>query len=312
MQNDILLANKMKKIGEGFLSQISTILLNYNFKYEPRSVFVLNALNEKETASIKEIAAILGMTHPAIVQTVNHLNMEGLLRQSKSSKDKRITLVELTESGKTELNKLEPILSAIKDAIKSIIIETDANLIYSLLKLDEAVKTKLLNTIVDEGLKQRAMKEIAIVPYKKKYKSDFARLNYEWLNKYFVVEKEDERVLKNPEREILKKSGEVFFAILNDEVVGTSAVLKKDDTTFEIVKMAVAEKARGKQVGKKLALTSIGYAVEKGAGRLTLSTSIKLTAALNLYRNLGFKEIEGETDYRYNRELIHMELKFIM
>jgi len=72
--------------------------------------------------------------------------------------------------------------------------------------------------------------------------------------------------------------------------------------------MAVAEKAQGKQIGKKLALTTIGYAVEKGANKLKLSTSIKLNAALNLYKSLGFEQVEANSDSRYKRELIHMEL----
>ena len=199
--------------------------------------------------------------------------------------------------------------------MESIINETGTNLKYLLSKLNETVKGKLLLQIVDEGLKQKAIREINIVPYNGKYKSDFARLNYEWLEKYFKKEKaeaEDKRLLNNPEREIIEKGGEIFFAILNNIVVGTCAVLKVSDSIYELAKMGVTEKAQRRQVGKKLAFTAIGYAVEKGASKLRLYTSSKLKTALNLYRGLGFIEVKGESNTRYKRELILMELDLKM
>ncbi len=168
---------------------------------------------------------------------------------------------------------------------------------------------------MNEGLKQKSIDEVNIVPYNRKYKSDFAKLNYEWLEKYFNTENgetEDKRLLNNPEKEIIKKGGEIFFAILNSNVVGTCAVLKIDDTTYELAKMGVTEKAQGRQIGKKLTLTAIGYAVEKGALKLKLYTSSKLNAALNLYRGLGFIEVKGESNDRYKRKLILMELDLKM
>jgi ribosomal protein S18 acetylase RimI-like enzyme len=246
---------------------------------------------------------------------VNSLNSNGLITQSKSTNDKRKTLIELTEKGKEELNRIEPVLSEIELAVESISNEINTNLKYWLSKFNEAVTSKLLLRKVNEGLKQKAIKEINIVPYKGKYKSHFARLNYEWLDKYFKKEKaeaEDKRLLNNPKREIINKGGEIFFAILNDIVVGTCAVLKVDDSVYELAKMGVTEKAQGKQIGKKLALTAIGYAVEKGASKLRLYTSSKLNAALNLYKGLGFLEVKGESNTQYKRELILMELDLKM
>lgn len=315
MDNELFFGIKLKKTGEMLSSQVAQILSDKKVEFEPRGLYLLIILNEKKQASIKEIAAILGMTHPAIVQMVNSLNNVGLITQSKSIDDKRKTLIELTEKGKEELNRIKPVVTEIGNAVKSISNEIDINLHYLLSKLNESVKSKLLILKVNEGLKQKAIEEIKIVLYKRKYKTDFAKLNYEWLEKYFKVEKveaEDKRLLNNPMREIIKKGGEIFFAILNSTVVGTCAVLKVDDSIYELAKMAVTEKAQGKQIGKKLALTAIGYAVEKGASKLELCTSSKLIAAQNLYRVLGFKEVKGKSDNRYKRKLIFMELDLKM
>ncbi len=315
MNDELFFGIRLKKTGEMLSSQISEILFDEKIEFEPRGIYLLIILKEKEQSSIKEIAAILGMTHPAIVQIVNSLNNIGMITQSKSADDKRITLIKLTEKGKEELNRINPVLTEIESAVESIINEIDVNLKYSLSKLSEAVKNKMLTMKVNEGLKQKSIDEVNIVPYKRKYKSDFAKLNYEWLEKYFNTEKgeaEDNRLLNNPEREIIKKGGEIFFALLNENVVGTCAVLKIDDSIYEIAKMGVTEKAQGKQIGKKLALTAIGYAVEKGASKLRLYTSSKLTAAQNLYRVLGFIEVKEKPNHQYKRKLILMDLDLKM
>lgn len=315
MNDELFFGIRLKKTGEMLSSQISEILFDEKIEFEPRGIYLLIILKEKEQASIKEIAAILGMTHPAIVQIVNSLNNIGMITQSKSVDDKRITLIKLTAKGKEELNRINPVLTEIESTVESIVNEIDANLKYSLSKLSEAVKSKMLTMKVNEGLKQKSIDEVNIVPYKRKYKSDFAKLNYEWLEKYFNTEKgeaEDKRLLNNPEREIIKKGGEIFFALLNENVVGTCAVLKIDNLSYEIAKMGVTEKAQGKQIGKKLALTAIGYAVEKGASKLRLYTSSKLTAAQNLYRVLGFIAVKEKLNHRYKRKLILMELDLKM
>ncbi len=315
MNDDLFFGIRLKKTGKMLSSQVAQILSDKKIEFEPRGIYLLIILKKKEQASIKEIAAILGMTHPAIVQMVNSLNNFGLITQSKSVDDKRITLIKLTEKGKEELNRIKPVLTEIENVVESIIIEIDVNLKYSLSKLSEVVKSKLLILKVNEGLRQKAIEEVNIVPYNKKYKSDFAKLNYEWLEKYFKTEKiepEDKRLLNNPEREIIKKDGEIFFALLNENVVGTCAVIKINNSSYELAKMGVTEKAQGKQIGKKLALTAIGYAVEKGASKLRLYTSNKLTAAQNLYRGLGFTEVKEKPNHRYKRELILMELDLKM
>lgn len=308
MSNKFLFGLKLKKIGEELLSQTSKILENSGYLFDKRTIPVVITLMENESVSVNEMANLLGITHPAIVQITGNLTKKGWVNASKSVKDKRITLLKLTRKGRAEFEKIKPLLEEIGDSLESMVNNIDGNLSYSLMKFEKAVKEKKLHKILNDRLSKNAMKEIVIITFDKKYRTKFRELNYEWLEKHFEVEEEDKRLLLDPEKEIIKKGGAIFFALLGKEVVGTCAVLKKDPETYELTKMAVTKKAQGKQVGKKLALTSIGFAVEKKATRMILSTSHKLVAALNLYRNLGFEEILRVNDRRYKRELIHMEL----
>ena len=69
------------------------------------------------------------------------------------------------------------------------------------------------------------MDRLDIEPYHSKYQSDFEILNREWIEEYFKMEQEDLNILQNPEEYVIKKGGEVFFALLDGRVVGTAAAV---------------------------------------------------------------------------------------
>ena len=121
----------------------------------------------------------------------------------------------------------------------------------------------------------------------------------------------DKKMLFNPEEEIILKGGHVLFARLGKEIVGTTAVLKRDENTYEIAKMAVTGKAQGMQVGRKLTEEAVAMAREKGAKRVVLRTDNRLRAALNLYRTLGFKVTQAKlpANGKYERERFGIQMK---
>ena len=93
---------------------------------------------------------------------------------------------------------------------------------------------------------------VEIIPFSSDLKDPIKTLNKEWLQKYFRVEEKDEIVLSNPQEEIIDKGGMIFYAKYNNEILGTVSLLKIDNTTFELSKMAVSDKAQGLGIGNKL------------------------------------------------------------
>lgn len=147
-----------------------------------------------------------------------------------------------------------------------------------------------------------------ILKYEKKYKDDFKKINLEWLQKYFEVEPVDEEVLSDPEG-IIKNGGEIFFAKVNNDIVGTCALEKIDNETFELVKMGVTEKAQGKKIGELLGLAAIKFAKSQKMEKIILESNRKLTAALSLYKKLGFVEVPDYVSSKYIRSNIKMILE---
>lgn len=153
-----------------------------------------------------------------------------------------------------------------------------------------------------------AQVKVDIVSYDARYAADFAELNFEWLRKYFYIEPYDEQVLLNPEEYIMNNGGEILFAIVDEKVVGTVALINRGDEGFELSKMAVTENYKGLRIGQKLMYACINHARKMGVGRLYLDSNRSLIPALRLYEKVGFREIPMPENGHYVRANIRMEL----
>lgn len=149
---------------------------------------------------------------------------------------------------------------------------------------------------------------IEIVPYEDKYKLDFERLNREWIVEFFKIEDEDLHILKHPESYVIAKGGQIFFAVLSQEVVGTAAMIPTSDKVFELAKMAVRKDIQGRGVGKSLLKKCISFAKERKALEIFLLTNDILKPALNLYLSCGFVLNDKYDDERYERGNTKMHL----
>ena len=149
---------------------------------------------------------------------------------------------------------------------------------------------------------------VEIVPFQDKYSDYFYDLNYDWLNEYFYVEDYDEKVLRNCKEEIIDKGGHIFFAIFKSKVVGTMALIPREEGIYELNKMAVKKAVRGNGVGHQLIQFVIDYSVNNNFKSVILYSNTVLKNSIHLYNKFGFKEIDNP-DAPYERSDIKMELK---
>ena len=147
---------------------------------------------------------------------------------------------------------------------------------------------------------------VEIIPFSLDLKEPIKTLNIEWLEKYFRIEEKDELVLSNPQEEIIDKGGMIFYAKKNNEILGTASLMKIDDTTFELSKMAVSDKAQGLGIGNKLLVHCLAVAEENNIKKLVLYSNRILLPAIHLYEKFGFVEVPLG-NISYERANIKME-----
>jgi GNAT superfamily N-acetyltransferase len=138
----------------------------------------------------------------------------------------------------------------------------------------------------------------------------FRRLNEEWISRYFRLEEKDSRTLQEPGKYILAPGGYIAMAFVAKDAIGCCALIRLDDTSFEVAKMAVTPSWQGRGLGRKLLEHVISEARQLKAERLYLETNSKLTPAIRLYESLGFRHLPVEriAPSPYRRADVYMEL----
>jgi N-acetylglutamate synthase-like GNAT family acetyltransferase len=147
---------------------------------------------------------------------------------------------------------------------------------------------------------------LEIIDFSDELAHHFHDLNKDWLEKYFVVEPIDKEMLSNPKKYFIDAGGHVFFAKLGEEIVGTFALIKQSDKTYELSKMAVSQNHQGKRIGNQMLDFCLNKAKELGAEKIFLFSNTVLAPAIHLYEKYGFVSVPmGSSEYK--RSNIKME-----
>lgn len=155
--------------------------------------------------------------------------------------------------------------------------------------------------------------EVEIIDFCDEYASEFERINRQWIEKLFKMEKADIETLEHPEI-IIENGGYITFAKLNNKIVGTGALINLGDGVYEIAKMGVDENCRGYGVGDKIMKQLINHAkqsIHPIIHTLKIETSSTLKNAIHLYKKNGFIDDINikSSEHGYDRADVFLILK---
>lgn len=289
----LAVATRMKRLMERLMKGAGEVYKSLGIDFEPRYFAVFYLLSKsKGPLSISEIASALKISHPAVIQTTQLLLKKRLVISAQDEVDRRKRLLILSKKGLRMAEEMKPIWDDFAGATFDMFDGIDVDILEIYQKIEDSLDDKEISERILNRIKSRQYLSYEIVEYRPEYKDDFKRLNEIWLRKHFELEERDIQVLDDPEGEILKKGGYVFFALSGKKVVGTAALFKVDEKTFELAKMAVDPIFQRKQIGRKLADTAVLKARVKKAESIILWTDDRLHGAVTLYKNMGFKSIK--------------------
>lgn len=139
----------------------------------------------------------------------------------------------------------------------------------------------------------------------------FRALNEEWITRCFVMEPKDREILEHPETAILQEGGYIYMVYSGDDAVGCVALISRGAGVYELSKMAVAPRFRGRGIGRKLLEHTIAHAKAIGAKSLFLGSSTKLKNAVHLYESVGFCHVSPHKTppMPYTRADVFMEMQ---
>lgn len=307
---ELALASRLKRLSDRLTRDVSLLYRKLDYDFEARWFTIISALYNKSPMTITELAVNLGVSHTAVNQLAKELIKKGYITSLKGRKDERQHLLSLSTEGKNICIKLIPIWKKIKDVNRNLITSIDPCLLTSIEKIEGELDRLSMHDRIWLEMFGSMPGKLSIICYNSRLKKHFKKLNYEWLEEYFTIEDTDKKILLHPKEKIINKGGTIFFALLDDEIVGTCAVIKHSDDKYELAKMSVTKRKQNRGIGKELLKSAINWVIEKQAQVLYILTNEKLISANILYKKNGFERIEKNPfdDINYQRETFAMKL----
>jgi N-acetylglutamate synthase-like GNAT family acetyltransferase/DNA-binding MarR family transcriptional regulator len=302
------LGSRLRHLSERLTEDAVKIYALYKVGLDPKWFPVFYVLSHRAEASVTEIAQIIGHSHPSVSQIVKEMKQKGLVIIGKSAEDARVSAVRLSDQGKQLIPQIETQHLDVTQAVEELLSETHHDLWKAIEEVEFLLTDRSFFDRVQAIRKVRERQQVEIIDYSPEFHQDFKQLNYEWIEQYFKPEEADHQSLNHPNEKILEPGGQIYMARHNGEIVGTCALIKMDNDTYELAKMAVTERARGRGVGWLLGQTAIARARALGAKRIYLESNTVLEPAIKLYQKLGFRKIVGQPS-PYERCNIQMEVK---
>lgn len=306
----VAIGSRLRRLNEKIAEDGAEIYKSYGIGVDPKWFPVFYALSIKKEASITEIASFIGHSHPSVSQIAKEMKKQGLLESRKSTSDKRVTSIKLSDKGQEFIPQLEQQCEDVKQAVEDILSTTQHNLWKAIEEFEFSLSEKKLSERVKALRKERERQHVEIMDYSPEFKTDFQKLNENWIKKHFKMEDVDHQQLDDPENTILKPGGHIIMARYRGQVVGTCALIKTEDTGYELAKMAVSESFKGLGIGTILGKSIIKKATALHAEHIFLESNTALKEAVQLYLKLGFKKISGPPS-PYERCNIQMKLDLV-
>lgn len=301
------LGSRLRRLSEKLTEQAGRVYALYEIDMQPKWFPVFYALSAGDEKSITQIAQEIGHSHPSVSIIVKEMMKNGIVTDGARQTDGRKNVIRLSERGQAIQDRIQAQYADVNAAVETALGETQHNIWKAIEEWEFLLEQKDLYKRVLSEKKLRESRNVQVVDYRPEYKAAFKQLNEEWISTYFKMEESDYKSLDHPEDYILNKGGHIFLALYQGEPVGACALIKMENDTFELAKMAVSPKAQGLGIGWLLGNAAIDKARALQAKRVYLESNTVLKPAINLYHKLGFKKITGVPS-PYERCNIQMEL----
>jgi putative acetyltransferase len=103
------------------------------------------------------------------------------------------------------------------------------------------------------------------------------------------------------------QEGPAWIALCEDRVAGTASGVLKGEKGLYVRGVAVVPSVRGQGIAESLMNEVESFARQNGCGRMFLTTTPFLTAAIRLYERLGFIRVPNGTADLFGTPLIKMQ-----
>lgn len=303
---DLGIGTRLKRVYDLLSIDMERLYKEAGLEFRVRYFPVVFALHKLDGLTIAQMQKRSGLTHSALSQTVKQL-MDKDIVEMQVGEDARSRIVRLTANGQDLLKQLLPIWRTAERVIQDVRQSSQNDLLLALGDFEQQLQEKGFYQRYTQYNAKASKAEVEIVPFHVKYRQDWHDINKEWVERFFTMEQPDRDSLENPEKYILGRGGEIYFALHKGKVVGVAALKYDGEDVYEVSKMGVRPEAQGLGIGRRLLSHTIERFHARGGRKLYLETNSKLAPAISLYEKAGFVQVPAREDTPYARADVCME-----
>lgn len=147
----LAVASRLQRLSDILRKDAASIYDAFGIDFQPKWFPVIHALNRKGPSTIAEIATALGFAHTSVLQLVNELEQNGLVRSSEHASDGRKRIITKTPKATRLFSEMEEAWDVMGKALTQLM-NTENNLLKALDEVEERFEA--------ESFQSRALREM--------------------------------------------------------------------------------------------------------------------------------------------------------
>lgn len=295
----LALGSRLKRLSDRMMKSVSEIYRNSGLDFESKWFPLFYLLSKEGEKGIMEIAEILHISHPGVIQLAKEMEKAGWIVSEKSEKDARKRNLKLTEKAWQSLPQLEEMWVSFKENNTKIIRSSQQNILLALEEIEQFLDNNDFKKQYYDTFEEMKENTIEIKIFEEKYQQQVENMVLSIQNGEFNLGLTAQR---QPDLHNLKAfyndKGNWLWAAINkhDEVVGTIGLEKLNDEQAVLRKMFIKKEYRGKTLGlaTKLFRILLNEAKHQQFKEILLDTPLVTHAAHRFYERNGFELISSD------------------
>lgn len=290
--------SKIREFNRFYTRKIGVLreeLLHSKFSLTESRIIYELANNITKTAS--DLCKELGLDPGYISRILQRFEDKGIVNRKTSEEDGRTRIIQLTGSGLKEFELLNKRSNEEIEDILNDLPKEDQKQLLTAMNTIERILNRNLKFSEPFFLRSFESGDMGWVVHRH---GVLYRDEYGWNEEFEALVAEIvSDFIKNykPDKE------RCWIAEMNNEIVGSVFVVKKDDKVAKLRLLLVEPKARGFGLGTKLVEECIKFAKNAGYEKMTLWTNSILVEARHIYKKVGFELVDGEDYHGFGKDL---------
>ena len=147
-------ASRLRRLGDRLKAEATKLYRANGIEFNDSWYLIALVLSKRDGISVSEAAEGFGISHAAISQMAAAMERKGLLIGRPDERDRRRTLLYLTDEGRSAIKALRPIWDAVGECTDELIASTGRDLFLAISEIEGQLEQQNLFSRVTEHLKK--------------------------------------------------------------------------------------------------------------------------------------------------------------